>query len=112
MASHTGGRWEIRPAPYGYDVMSVPPLVNGEYQRPMQWIASITVPLSDNRYIDTYPPRRECDANAALLVAAPEMLEALKWLIAEHQNDLPLGRAMDNASTVVAKAEVTSPLPA
>lgn len=54
---------------------------------------------------DVWGGNAEALANASLIAAAPNMLDALKWLVAEHQNDLPLGRAMDNASSIIAKAE-------
>ncbi|RYY67736.1 MAG: hypothetical protein EOO12_00325 [Chitinophagaceae bacterium] len=54
---------------------------------------------------DVWGGNDEAMANARLIAAAPDLLASLKQLISDHGNDIPIGRAMDDASALIAKVE-------
>lgn len=74
--AHTPGPWEAREAPYGFDIVSVPKLVNREYERGLLWVASVTCPIGAATRGQFYPERAECAANARLIAAEPDLLAA------------------------------------
>ena len=48
---------------------------------------------------------REARANARLIAAAPELLQILKDITTAHRRDEPMGRDLDRAIELIAKAE-------
>ncbi len=80
---HTPGTWEVRPASYGHDIMAVPALVDGLYDGPLLWVASVTKSVGATTRGQFYPAHAVCDANARLIAAAPATQAALQVLL-EH----------------------------
>lgn len=91
MSEHTKGPWKQR----GEDSVCV-------------------IDANDNAiaFTDTFLPKKECIANAKLIAAAPELLEALKKIAGWATDNNPPDEAKDcetfrNALAAIAKAEAT-----
>ena len=70
---HTPGPWKV-------DEISSPPHDRGVFGMDGMIVAKIYLPLNFNK--------QQADANACLIAAAPEILEALERLVTEHKSAL------------------------
>ena len=76
MSEHTPGPWRVHPAPYGWDIFNP----WGDEIKP-QWVAAVHTTvgaMSVRERLGMHPSREECAANARLIAASPDLLEALR----------------------------------
>lgn len=95
MSAHTPGPWSV------YEDEDEPTLVVGHEKMP-----SYHIPLW-GRVLSETPPTEEDRANARLIAAAPDMLDALKAYIAadESGDHDSFVNAYEGARAAIAKAE-------
>lgn len=77
MSAHSPGPWEMHPAPYGWDVWANTP------EKFRQWITPVTRLASPHKAIfdgSIEVDDETCEANARLIAAAPDLLEALRMV--------------------------------
>lgn len=109
---HTPGPWEIGTSTRGYEVCTI----HGVERQPTEdglgqsWVYVFPPRIIDGEW--HWPDEAEQLANARLIAAAPELLEALReWLDADDAwdcdpaDDARLDRAREAARAVIAKAE-------
>jgi len=94
---HTAGPWTLEPDYKGYlkgtiDVSS----------KDHGGLATVVWVMSNDASIGEKSP--ECEANARLIAAAPELLEALQQLLVWDDGNLP-GDLMDAARAAITKAK-------
>jgi hypothetical protein len=97
MTKHTHGPWQVMPEECDRQYIRIRGTVlGGRYK-----VANVLTPV----YADVHP--READetrANARLIAAAPDLLEALKSLVEDTTRYIP-SRLWDEARAAIAKAE-------
>lgn len=94
MAKHTPGPWVV-------EENSSPPLIWGnDYEKP---VAEVELHRSYADYVDG-----EAQANARLIAAAPDMLEALENLVAKYNamQDGNIGAQLTNGDFFAARAAI------
>lgn len=105
MSTHTPGPWRIRKAFASDEEFEVyPAYTDKPSPKPGKWAEIATVCGHGLR------PRASAKANARLIAAAPELLEALEWLVAlapdpEHAPDEVTREHVIKANVVIAKAK-------
>lgn len=96
MNGHTPGKWEIE-RPFDFELTIVEA---GKQAYEWKFIATIPLPEKDDGNVSL--PRNTCHANARLIAAAPELLEALKEVVAISDRS---HNAWDKARDAIARAE-------
>jgi len=87
---HTPGNWEYTSEyPYGRDIRT-----------DNIWIGDVKGPHDG---IEGFPSSEECEANARLIAAAPDLLEALEELVAYYGTDN--SEAIDKGVKAITKAK-------
>jgi len=94
---HTRGKWELTNEITGCVAVREP-----EYQM----VASV-YPCQTGGFsiLDDWPKKAEMLANANLIAAAPDLLEALKWAVSHQPSDDSCEPWASDARAAIAKAE-------
>ena len=90
---HTPGPWSVAETRHNYDTV-----IRGPRGEPiaLTLIAGYT--------------KKEGTANSALLAAAPDLLEALKWMVLRtEEGGYPDGKCLEDARAAIAKATGEQP---
>lgn len=96
--THTKGPWTIGRNRAGYRDIDA---LDAEY--PWQGLARVVVEMEGVSGYDDFP---EGEANARLIAAAPDLLEALEMVMAEREGGSPvLFSTSDKARAAIAKAK-------
>lgn len=86
---HTPGPWEFDPKAI----------------RGMYWVKGLDGhPLAYVEHLESVQPRVYHDANAKLIAAAPELLDALQTMLASFVSHFPNGEEVRKARSAIAKA--------
>jgi len=84
MSSHTNGPWTVGKWKDGHEVLVDAP--NGDQDfKYGKWEGLATV-YGNEDHVDFNESHEKCLANARLIAAAPELLEALQFFVAEHDS--------------------------
>lgn len=99
-SKHTPGPWEYTKKTKGYSWIGARPKETAAYE------AGFLIEICTINEHSRRGPTAMDNANAALITAAPELLEALEILMAVSPNtkDGAIGMALTNAAAVVQKA--------
>jgi hypothetical protein len=102
---HTPGPWYPKPAPYGWDVWGNLDDGKDTWVGPVQRVISPHARMGSRKAIEA--ASEETEANARLIAAAPDLLDALKQFEAFYPMgiNLDLDDAFRAARTAIAKAE-------
>ena len=102
-AKHTPGPWFARLGPFNYTNSGQRPIMSGpDDDLNAKQIALVSTQAERKRSTRYDAPDEERDANALLLSAAPDLLEALKWIAEDGASD---ARAVECARAAILKAE-------
>ncbi len=104
MSKHTPGPWFINDHPYD----NQPEYIlakTGDSKDDCRDIVNIAIVERNKNVIEGWRSKEEAIANARLIAAAPEMLEALKTVVRYAQKSGDTSLAIGRAMNAIAKAE-------